>query len=1806
MTHVIVLANEPRRSTVIVSVLILLLAGMASSGTVSSNASVSMGSIVLLSSEAGGQGIDWRPDDSYALIVRNSANKWTFDGQTFNPILSSLDMNVADIAWRPQGDYALIVGSHTSEWRSKVAKWDAGASSFSEVYSNYLEIINGVAWSSDGSYAYLVGTGGLVLKFTHSTQSLTHIILGIPDLGDVEFRPGTNTAYFVGTYDIGYQPQSNIFTYDGSTLGHLYISGSVYNMAITWKSDGTRALITTNSGSIYLYDLSTFTLVSEGNGYLTRDVEYQPGTSLAIGARDDGYVLEYDGTSGNMYASPSGAYALQGVSWRSSGDYALTSGSYWTAKYIPPGSMAVSVSLANTLIASNENTTASIRVLTGGQGIAGATVTVSVDPTGPTLMPNSGQSDANGFFNCTITASPVLVETGYQVTATAEKSGYMTQSGYAAFSTRPYVQTSVTLSACEIYQGENCTVQVNASVFGVGTPLENARVDMDPIGSGKYDSSNGFTDASGRFITTFRSYPSHNYGTWAIMARTSMTGFFGGIGFHLINISIPPLQIPAPLSPANHSTQTEIPDLDWTIIPGASYYDVLVSNEPSVEEFHLGTYGAYGISAPPYEVHYPYAYGHTYYWKVRAGNSTDHSEWSEIWSFTTNVNAIYAYMITEPASTISGQIVETRVNVTSDGFHGVSGATVQLSSDGGGTFGAVVDAGNGNYTAPYTVPDTYFPITDTLKAYVTKVGYQPASYSYRLSVLPPYNPPLVVVVGAYPDSISESSTSRIIVNVTYDTVNPVYFASITLSSTFGGSFSPVTYYGDCYYDSYFTPPDVSTDTTITITATASKPESGRPEGTGQTTLRVIHSEDKSMEVSVSAVPLTVAPGGTTDLTITVGDGGQAVVGSSVALSSSGGGSFTPSSGTTGSAGTMTSRFTAPQVSSTVDLTITAAVSKSGYTNSQGTASVRVQVGPSDDWQHLADVNAGGKTLEVWVSGNHASASSSWSSVNLDGFISAVDNIKFVYMGSKVLDGGTIMQGVSAIADKFIARPSMIINARVVFDDNRFTTPQYALSQIESYSQWAGCAQLILQILDLGIISDLVFQDPDRRLDQGADCLVKALHNYRVQGNMVRFITATAIEAAFLARDWKKGDLNLEGEVDLNEVEAEMEKHTLQFIANEIKIALGTEAFLQLLDQLGLTEGDERLALTPGEYCDAEYKKEVGLLNILINVRSVLSEMNSESETIQLFDAAIKKQRDIVTSAQTIVSNRDNMPVFLEMVRQAAAAAGSTLIVDLIKYSAIEALEMVSEVGLKAMQSVVGGTLEWLFGAAPLVSLMESVANFDYSLTQYDQGKLSIVLALKLEEIYEVLRASNVDPMLIRQVHSFAVQLSALGYGYAAEGKGSFLLGLGSGYSDVNKVRGAMITKYREVEAETSWLDVLARYDTSMSSTTLFPVTVPDIQCKSIHRKVLSEVRTRAVAGLTEDWVVDMGVVVKVYTLPGYSRSIMVVDPTMVYLGKEYLVFIRDTKGAFRDTGLNKLEYSISINTVSMTGVYISTDMNSDGIYGDSWIYGYDGSVSTMTVSLKHYKGDGRTTVGSVNVVSEELVSLTGEETLSVECPVDITVTDEAGGLISLPEGGDLTSNVAGAVLVSDGSVKILTLPAWKDMRISVTGRNASSNYSLMLTERVEDRRRSTILDSVPITLGDDYYSFSFVDGSFASSLNTSKTFSLMISCANESGSEVFSISDMQQQAIWTYTYTVTNWETLGESNERSVMLEIDEDNDGVPETSVSLRDGLTGKEVQQIVDNEGGTSPLVIALAIATIGMLVVLAAVLFVRRRRK
>jgi hypothetical protein len=298
----------------------------------------------------------------------------------------------------------------------------------------------------------------------------------------------------------------------------------------------------------------------------------------------------------------------------------------------------------------------------------------------------------------------------------------------------------------------------------------------------------------------------------------------------------------------------------------------------------------------------------------------------------------------------SGGQVSLTVQVT-NGTSPVDKANVTMFSILGGSFSSSSGLTKAGYFATtFFAPKVAQATNIRIVASASKTGYADGSdYEYLTVWLT-----LVVNIASHPDRIYSETTTNVKVSVTCVGA-PVSAATVTVSSHSTGRFDPTVGVtdanGTCAF--VFTAPQTLIPLEINIVATVAK--SGYLNEQGLESLTV---EPKILVVQISPSSAVVNSEMPSNITVRVVYNGSSVSQATVILSSDKGGSFSPTNATTDANGKCTLVFTAPQVTTPANITITATASKTGYANGADRTTMTVNLGTLN-----VQVNANPVTIE---------------------------------------------------------------------------------------------------------------------------------------------------------------------------------------------------------------------------------------------------------------------------------------------------------------------------------------------------------------------------------------------------------------------------------------------------------------------------------------------------------------------------------------------------------------------------------------------------------------------------------------------------------------------------------------------------------------------------------------------------------------------------------------------------------------------------------------------------------------------------
>jgi PKD repeat protein len=169
-------------------------------------------------------------------------------------------------------------------------------------------------------YALAVTADGKVYKtYTNGTM----VLVGQPvttELRAISWKPDGSYALISGDSAV-------LLKYDGTSLTSIPTGiATGYNFwTVSWKPDGTYALIGGTSGLLLKYDGVSVTTISDPNTLTIFAISWNPTSNYALMVGKSGSALTYDGTSVRSFTSGA-AYDLDAIGWNPNGQYALIGG----------------------------------------------------------------------------------------------------------------------------------------------------------------------------------------------------------------------------------------------------------------------------------------------------------------------------------------------------------------------------------------------------------------------------------------------------------------------------------------------------------------------------------------------------------------------------------------------------------------------------------------------------------------------------------------------------------------------------------------------------------------------------------------------------------------------------------------------------------------------------------------------------------------------------------------------------------------------------------------------------------------------------------------------------------------------------------------------------------------------------------------------------------------------------------------------------------------------------------------------------------------------------------------------------------------------------------------------------------------------------------------------------------------------------------------------------------------------------------------------------------------------------------------
>jgi hypothetical protein len=226
-----------------------------------------------------------------------------------------------------------------------------------------------VAWRLDGAYAAITSGNNIIYKFDGADFSTSSVSLS-GSVNDAEWKPPSNAYALMVGLDTGTN-YASVYKYDGTTCTKVTSGYQVWgnpNQGVSWKPDGSYALIANTLGYLLKYDPvgDSVSLVADTSGYSLWDVEWNPDGSYAICVGQG--VYKYTESSFDTLEASGVTGIYRGVSFKSNGTGAMlvtyggefrywdgasvvsvASAGYelWKVHYKPSSNLAIAVGVNN-------------------------------------------------------------------------------------------------------------------------------------------------------------------------------------------------------------------------------------------------------------------------------------------------------------------------------------------------------------------------------------------------------------------------------------------------------------------------------------------------------------------------------------------------------------------------------------------------------------------------------------------------------------------------------------------------------------------------------------------------------------------------------------------------------------------------------------------------------------------------------------------------------------------------------------------------------------------------------------------------------------------------------------------------------------------------------------------------------------------------------------------------------------------------------------------------------------------------------------------------------------------------------------------------------------------------------------------------------------------------------------------------------------------------------------------------------------------------------------------------------------------
>jgi len=231
--------------------------------------------------------------------------------------------------------------------------------------------------------------------------------------------------------------------------------------------------------------------------------------------------------------------------------------------------------------------------------------------------------------------------------------------------------------------------------------------------------------------------------------------------------------------------------------------------------------------------------------------------------------------------------------------------------------------------------------------------------------------------------------------------------------------------------------------------------------------------------------------------------------------------------------------------------------------------------------------------------------------------------------------------------------------------------------------------------------------------------------------------------------------------------------------------------------------------------------------------------------------------------------------------------------------------------------------------------------------------------------------------------------------------------------------------------------------------------------------------------------------------------------------------------------------------------------------------------------------------------------------VTFECPGDLLITDIQGRKTGIVD-GLVVNEIPNAYVVSSGETEVYFVPSNLGYSCKVTG-TGSGDYTLKMITPETDITKICSVNSTLTTNTVDNLEIASDGDMINITASESKVYTFTVTRKTNATEEMFFVSNVTINSNVMHSYHIIDWSSLDTGN--PVSLSVDKNNDGMIDAVVDLSSGMTGEEIDNLIQEQettvgeeklpSGISFVTILVILVVIIMLIIIGAVLVIRRKK-